>query len=47
MHHVLITKFAVFFKLNFVRRLPLVLSRCIIPPLAVCTRKRYKYSIHC
>ncbi len=41
-----ITEFAVLLKLNFVRRVPLILGRCIIPSLAFSTGKSDKYSIH-
>jgi len=46
MQQMLVTKFAIFFKLNFVWSLPLILCSCIISSLAFCACKSNKYSIH-
>ena len=42
----LVAKFAILFELDLVRSLPLILGRCIIFSLALCTGKSNKYSIH-
>ena len=43
----LVTELAVFHKLDFIRRFPLVLGRCIIPSLAKCTCKSNIDPVHC
>ncbi len=46
MHYMLITEFAVFLKLQFIRSFSLILSCCIVPSLALSTGKSNIYSIH-
>jgi hypothetical protein len=45
-NEMLVAKFAVLFKLDLVRSLPLILGRCIISSLALGTGKSNIYSIH-
>jgi hypothetical protein len=47
MYQMFVTKFAVFFKLNFIWTLPFILCSCIIPSLAFRACESNKYSIHC
>lgn len=46
MQQMLVTKFTIFFKLNFVRSLPFILCSRIISSLAFCACESNKYSIH-